>query len=597
MKIKIASILLISFLCQLNVVSQNDTIHIDFGSNTTAPPWNNIVSAGSPVSYPLINSYGYPTDYFIAVIDAFTGINNSGTTTPDPVLKIPGTASGDSFFGNTVEFNGSTQPTGGVAFSKLHPDKEYSIEIFSSRMAGDNRETKYVISGIETDSLFLQVANNTATMVSVSLYPAADSTIEIVASPGPNNNNEYHFFYLGVIRLIYEEEEPNTSPALSLKSPVGGEYWQAGKEVEIIWESQYLPDAVIYFSANGGSSWSILDTIPSYMASYSWLIPDTLSEECLMRIISDTLISESSAFFEIGNDNSECHIVVLGSSTAAGAGASPPDSSWVNRYKRAMYQKDTRTSLTNLAMGGYTTYHLLPTGTYINPSIGITIDTARNISKALSLDPYAVIVNLPSNDAANGFGVYQQMENFGLISDAANNAGVDCWICTTQPRYFLNPYQVQIQMDVRDFIFDIYGDYAIDFWNGIADENGFILPHFDYGDGVHLNNPGHRLLYQRVMDKDIDTLCGYIPVGIPVVNDLPQNDVKIYPNPARENISIRSVQAIKRIQLYSATGELLHDGIYNDTEITIQLKDYSPGMHLVRIFHENTVVSKKVLVY
>lgn len=593
-------LILISFFLSQNLYAQNDTILIDFGNTLSSPPWNNIISVGSPTNYPLINSYGYQTNYSISVIDSFTGTNSSGTTSPAPELKIPGTASGDSFFGNTVEFSGSIQPTGGVAFDHLDPDREYTIEIFSSRMAGDNRETKYIISGDVVDSLFLQVANNIDSVVSISMYPSADSTIKIIASPGPNNNNTYHFFYLGVLRLIYEAEEPNGTPELSIKSPNGDEYWQAGKEVEIIWESQYLVNAVMHFSANGGSTWSVIDTIPSYFETYSWLVPDTLSEDCLIKISSDTLMTESVDFFEIGNDSSECHIVIIGSSTAAGAGANPADSSWVNRYKRAMYQTDTRNSLTNLAIGGYTTFHLLPTGTPINPAIGISIDTACNITKALSLNPYAVVVNLPSNDAASGFGVFQQMENFGLISDAANNAGVNIWICTTQPRNFSNPYQVQIQMDVRDFIFSFYGDYAIDFWSGIADEDGFILPQYDHGDGVHLNNSGHRLLFQGVRDKDIDTLCGYIPVGIAPVSDLTRPEVKVYPNPSRGAIDFEIHTDVDfEIRILNTYGELILTEKYrpNEDKYHLDLSSVSPGIYILNIlFSSGDMINKKIII-
>ena len=600
MKIKYTTFALISFFIGLNIYAQNDTIIIDLGNNLSSPPWNNIVSVSSPFNYPLINSFGYPTDYFIAVTDPFTGINNSGTTSANPGLKIPGTASSDSFFGNTVEFNGNTQPTGGVTFNHLDPAREYTVEIFSSRMASDNRETRYMITGQVTDSLFLQVANNTDSVVSISLYPAADSTIDIIASPGPNNNNSYHFFYLGVIRLIYEEEMPGGPPVLSIESPVGGEYWQSGKEVEIIWESQYLPDAVLYFSANGGSTWSIIDTIPSFFGSYLWLVPDTLSANCMVKITSDTLMAVSPDLFEIGDDSTDCHIVILGSSTAAGAGANPSDSSWVKRYKRAVYQKDTRISLTNFAMGGYTTYHLLPTGTIINPPTGIFIDTARNISKALSLNPYAVIVNLPSNDAANNIGVDQQMENFGLISAAAINAGVDCWVCTTQPRNFSNSNLVQIQMDVRDSIFSEYGEYAIDFWNGIADTNGFILPQYDYGDGVHLNNAGHRILFQRALEKDIDTLCGYLPVGIVPITDIPQNEVTVYPNPARGTVNIRMPGKSEfEVRIINTYGELFlsKKNIKEEETFHLDLHDLPPGIYIIHVlFPDGEVVNRKVII-
>ncbi|MBR9921683.1 MAG: SGNH/GDSL hydrolase family protein [Bacteroidetes bacterium] len=197
------------------------------------------------------------------------------------------------------------------------------------------------------------------------------------------------------------------------------------------------------------------------------------------------------------------HIVVIGSSTAEGVGASVPDSAWVNRYRAAVQSKGDH-KVTNLSKGGYTTYHLLPDAASAESKIADhTIDPERNISKALSLDPDAVIVNLPSNDAARNYSVHTHLTNFSRIANEAEKAGVPIWICTTQPRNFEEAKQIETQVIVRDSIFSQYDDMAIDFWNGTAGEDGFILKKYDSGDGIHLNDGGHRLLFERVLAKNI----------------------------------------------------------------------------------------------
>ena len=102
---------------------------------------------------------------------------------------------------------------------------------------------------------------------------------------------------------------------------------------------------------------------------------------------------------------------------------------------------------------------------------------------------------MPSNDAVNNFGLDQQMRNFDLIVKAAQAEGVQTFICTTQPRNLGSQSQIDIQTSVRDAIFSTYGDHAIDFWTGIAANNGFILSQYDSGDGIHLNNEGHDILF------------------------------------------------------------------------------------------------------
>src|SRR5579859_7935542 len=60
-------------------------------------------------------------------------------------------------------------------------------------------------------------------------------------------------------------------------------------------------------------------------------------------------------------------IVVVGSSTAAGFGLADPSTSWVQRYATYLATAAPGSKVTNLAVSGYTTYEVQPTGT-MNPT-------------------------------------------------------------------------------------------------------------------------------------------------------------------------------------------------------------------------------------
>ena len=105
------------------------------------------------------------------------------------------------------------------------------------------------------------------------------------------------------------------------------------------------------------------------------------------------------------------HIVVLGSSTAAGAGPSVPDSTWVNRYRKFIQEINPANQVTNLAQGGTNTYQIMPTW-FVPPPGRPTSNPARNITQAILLGADAVIINMPSNDAAGGIGTNEQLFNF-----------------------------------------------------------------------------------------------------------------------------------------------------------------------------------------
>ncbi|MCR9154569.1 MAG: T9SS type A sorting domain-containing protein [Bacteroidetes bacterium] len=187
-------------------------------------------------------------------------------------------------------------------------------------------------------------------------------------------------------------------------------------------------------------------------------------------------------------------IVVIGSSTAAGSGASPSDSAWVNRYRHYLQSINPNNEVVNLARGGYNTWRLMH-DSFSPPSNRPQPDTLRNISHALRQNPDAIIINLPSNDAAIGTGINQQMSNFIAMDSLANLQGVPVWVCTTQPRNF-GSSSIQIQLGVRDSISAYFGSKALDFWTGLANSQNTIDSTYDSGDGVHVNNAGHKLLSQ-----------------------------------------------------------------------------------------------------
>jgi lysophospholipase L1-like esterase len=595
-KATLSLLILISSLLIVNG-QVKDTILIDLGNsaNLTPQPWNNITNVSTGHIPDLINSYGFNTGMGLRVVDRFNTTSAYGTSSPSPGIGIPASATIDYFFGNTAEFGNMTLPTASVVIEGLDPNQAYTLQLFASRLHSNNLQTLYVIKGTTTDSLYLDVHTNTGTLVSTTLFPDTSGELLITATTGPNNNNAYGFYYLGAIKLIYNHVPFTNPPSLALISPNGGEYWQAGAQPHIRWNSESIHTLVLEYSTDLGATWQLIDTVKHYQEPFTWSVPYIQSKNCLVRITADTLSVTSVAPFEIALDTTRCTVVVLGSSTAAGSGASPSDSSWVNRFRYELFQKNTRFSVINLARGGYTTYHILPTGTVIPPGINKEVDTARNVTKALSYQPYAIIVNMPSNDASFQYTVTQQLTNFNLIHQTAANQSVRTWFCTPQPRNFGNPVQIQIQRDVTDSLLAIYGNYAIDFWNGLADQNGWIPAIYNSGDGIHLNNAGHRELFHRVWQHTIDTpgCAPFIGIVHHTKKPVPLG-FSIYPNPATESITIdlENIVFVKgHIVVYDIFGHVVHhQSVANPTGgdlLTIPVSHLANGVYLVVLATDN----------
>jgi lysophospholipase L1-like esterase len=156
--------------------------------------------------------------------------------------------------------------------------------------------------------------------------------------------------------------------------------------------------------------------------------------------------------------NAQKKIAVLGSSTAAGGGASQ-DSAWIARLQ-AHYRKNTSdgvdTTIENLAVFGFVTYQVMPNNfvTPVNPDRTLwPVNVEKNVTKALSFQPDIIIINLPSNDVEiePNYNMKETMDNFRALYQHINAAGVRCYITTTQPRNNYNDAQAINAAPVKRF--------------------------------------------------------------------------------------------------------------------------------------------------
>jgi ABC-type amino acid transport substrate-binding protein len=74
-------------------------------------------------------------------------------------------------------------------------------------------------------------------------------------------------------------------PTVIVTSPAGGETWCVGHTETIRWTSYCLTNGVkIDYSTNSGASWNLIDANPENDGSYDWLVPNTPSTLCKIRV-------------------------------------------------------------------------------------------------------------------------------------------------------------------------------------------------------------------------------------------------------------------------------------------------------------------------
>ena len=96
-----------------------------------------------------------------------------------------------------------------------------------------------------------------------------------------------------------------TTPPLTLTSPNGGESWEAYKTYPITWTTApptTVANVKIESSTDGGSTYTTVVASAPNTGSYSWIIPNTPSTNCLVRISeasTDNYRDASNAVFTI----------------------------------------------------------------------------------------------------------------------------------------------------------------------------------------------------------------------------------------------------------------------------------------------------------
>jgi len=221
----------------------------------------------------------------------------------------------------------------------------------------------------------------------------------------------------------------------------------------------------------------------------------------ILKYISCVIIFVLNSYI---NAEAATRIVVIGSSTAAGYSL-PAGTAWVTRYRTYLKSQDSHSQVINLAVSGYTTYQFMP-DEFTAPSGRPKRITTCNISQALTYHPDAIIVNLPTNDIGYGYSIQEILNNYATIVKAAEDNGVPVWITTTQPASWTSSALRRKLTELNNHLYDIYGDRVIDFWSDLGTSTGAIKNAYKI-DNVHMNSAAHKILFNRVLAKNIHEIC------------------------------------------------------------------------------------------
>lgn len=211
--------------------------------------------------------------------------------------------------------------------------------------------------------------------------------------------------------------------------------------------------------------------------------------------VSEVQLPESDkkpvdASFKRGNTNPT--IVILGSATAEGVGASAKSKSWVELMK-AKLKKDNKTvSIVNLAKRTYTSYHIMPAGNKVANRPSANKD--RNITKALEKKPFLVIIQLTTNDINNGYSDQETLNNYETMRQMLVKANVNYLFTGPQPRNFNAKSQRNRLLAFNDKLIAMDPDHVVDVLKKLSQQDYKIKKAYAYTDGRNINDKGHAVV-------------------------------------------------------------------------------------------------------
>lgn len=186
-------------------------------------------------------------------------------------------------------------------------------------------------------------------------------------------------------------------------------------------------------------------------------------------------------------------IVVIGSSTAAGVGATAGQS-WFEQMRRMGY------SMSSQAVAGSTLSDAIRTGCVFN---GDCLPTAQRP---------ILIVHFPTNDIATGRPPDEVLESFRWIADWCTDRNIDFIFASIQPRN-LPIEQREALRSVDRMLADQYPDRYVSVYKLLATRDGRIHPHFSAGDQIHVVDAAHAAIAQELHRKilQISATQGQVP--------------------------------------------------------------------------------------
>ncbi|MEI9942618.1 MAG: PKD domain-containing protein [Chitinophagaceae bacterium] len=176
---------------------------------------------------------------------------------------------------------------------------------------------------------------------------------------------------------------------------------------------------------------------------------------------------------------------VMGSSTAAANGVTSFDSAFTTRLKAYYQSQGLLSDMVNIAQAGTSPFD-------INITQQLNALNGANI----------LLISYPSNGytAATNNSVLARLQE---IYDSASNRGMIVYVSGTQPRDDFNDADRANLITLNGLLANKFGNRFMDFLTPLLKTSNNKIKDEYYADGIHPNNAGHRIIFNKVVAANI----------------------------------------------------------------------------------------------
>jgi acyl-CoA thioesterase I len=199
---------------------------------------------------------------------------------------------------------------------------------------------------------------------------------------------------------------------------------------------------------------------------------------------------------------SDFTLAIVGSSTAAGDGASTQANAWAAQLEVSLAARlEGGVALHNFASGGFTSAELAPGSGH-----------PGSVDAALAIEPDLILVALAgSNDLSEGTTGPELISRLTLLRDTAIAARVPVFFLSTAPKDLTATERETLAAWALDMGQSFgscpvpdrstgHSPCFIDVFAALADDSLGLAAAYDSGDGIHINDAGHAVIYALVQN-------------------------------------------------------------------------------------------------